>query len=262
MMDCSKARRALWPPEKPKLAEAAVLKAREHVEACVACRSYFDQDRHLLDAYARVRSVQAPRRIRERVFDVLARERARSLGLPEAAAPRPPARKHEMRRWILVATAAAAGLIAGSGVLFVQNAADSPQEGELFVEDYLRRAVGEDRIVTSDPDEVGRFLTRELGRPIALITVEGLEVTGAEICLLDGRRGAMIQYREADRQISHYVVPRSGTEERESALLASSSQGLPVGALTVITWATHEIEQALVGDAPPDRLLELASSAQ
>ena len=57
----------------------------------------------------------------------------------------------------------------------------------------------------------------------------------------------MIQYREADRQISHYVVPRSGTEERESALLASSSQGLPVGALTVITWATHEIEQALVG---------------
>ena len=68
MMDCSKARRALWPPEKPKLAEAAVLKAREHVEACVACRSYFDQDRHLLDAYARVRSVQAPRRIRERVL--------------------------------------------------------------------------------------------------------------------------------------------------------------------------------------------------
>jgi len=262
-MDCNKARRALWPPEKPKLAETTVLKAREHVEACVECRGYFEQDRHLLDAYARVRRVQAPRRLRERVFDVLARERARSLGFSEEPAPKLTARNHEMRRWIVVATAVAAGLIAGGGVLFVQNPADTPQEGELFVEDYLRRAVGEDRIVTSDPDEIGRFLTRELGRSIALITVEGLEVIGAEICLLDGRRGAMIQYREADRQISHYVVPRSGTEKREPALLTSSSQGLPLGAPTVITWATHEIEQALVGDATPDRLLELArGSAQ
>ena len=62
MMDCNKARRALWPPEKPKLAEADVLKAREHVEACVACRDYFDQDRYLLDAYDRMRLEPAPYR--------------------------------------------------------------------------------------------------------------------------------------------------------------------------------------------------------
>ncbi len=233
MMDCSKARRALWPPEKPKLVEADVLKAREHVEACVACRDYFDQDRYLLDAYDRMRLEPAPRLMRERVFDALARERSRGLGLREPEAVEAAAHGHALGRRVLVVAAAAAGLIAGSSVLFLQNTVNPREEGELFVEGYLRRAVGEDRLV----------------------------VIGAEICLLDGRRGAMIQYREAERQISHYVVPREGTEEREPALLSSSSQGLPVGAPTVITWATHEIEQALVGDASPARLLELARSS-
>ncbi len=258
MMDCNNARRALWPPEKPKLAEADVLKASEHVEACVACRDYFAQDRYLLDAYDRMRLEPAPRLMRERIFDALARERSRGLGLAEQAAVEAPAHGHAVRRRALVVAAATVALIGGSSLFFLQNTVTPPAEGELFVEDYLRRAVGEDRIVTSDADEIRRFLTRELGLPIAPITIDGLVMIGAEICLLDGRRGAMIQYREGERQISHYVVPRDGTEEREPALSSSSSQGLPIGAPTVITWATYEIEQALVGNASPARLLELA----
>jgi hypothetical protein len=131
MMDCSKARRALWPPEKPKLAEADFLKAREHVEACVACRDYFDQDRYLLDAYDRMRLEPAPRLMRERVFDALARERSRGLGLPEQEAVEAPAHGHALRRRVLVvaAAAAAAGLIAGSSVLFLQNTVNPREEG-------------------------------------------------------------------------------------------------------------------------------------
>jgi hypothetical protein len=131
MMDCSKARRALWPPEKPKLAEADVLKAREHVEACVTCWDYFDQDRYLLDAYDRMRLEPAPRLMRERVFDALARERSRGLGLPEQEAVEAPAHGHALRRRVLVvaAAAAAAGLIAGSSVLFLQNTVNPREEG-------------------------------------------------------------------------------------------------------------------------------------
>ena len=77
-MNCSQARQALWPPEKPRLAGAEVLQARQHVQGCTACESYFAQDRSLLDAYDRASQERAPQDLRERVFDALARERSRS----------------------------------------------------------------------------------------------------------------------------------------------------------------------------------------
>ncbi len=35
-MNCSEARQALWPPERPRLAEAEVLEASRHVQGCPA----------------------------------------------------------------------------------------------------------------------------------------------------------------------------------------------------------------------------------
>jgi hypothetical protein len=67
--------------------------------------------------------------MRERVFDALARERSRGLGLPEQEAVEAPAHGHALRRRVLVAAAAAAGLIAGSSVLFLQNTVNPREEG-------------------------------------------------------------------------------------------------------------------------------------
>ena len=267
-MDCTEARFALWPPERPRLAGSAVLEARLHVEGCEACQGYFEQDRRLLDVYDRVGREKTPRVVRERVFDSLARERARSLGVPDAvgeagtfdagvAEPgvgtggRPSLR----RRWSLAAASSVAALlvVAAGSALF--DRAVPEEEAGLFVEDYLRRAVGEDRIITSDANEVSRFLTRELGIPITPMEVVGLRLAGAEICLLDGRRGAMIRYIEDGREISHYVVPKSGVAQRAPAF--SSLQAGTTGP-SVITWATPQVEQALVGEVEPDRLMELA----
>lgn len=254
-MNCTEARYALWPPERPRLAGTVVLEARLHVETCEACQGYFEQDRLLLDVYDRVSRQRTPRRVRERVFDSLARERARTLGVPdnaEAGVPSP-----TRRRWALAAVSSIAALfVVALGSFIVERSAPQEEAG-LFVEDYLRRAVGEDRILTSDANEISRFLTRELGLPITPMEAEGLRLAGAEICLLDGRRGAMISYIEDGREISHYVVPKAGAVRREPAVSSQLGSGSAAGP-SVITWATPQVEQALVGEVPSDRLMELA----
>ena len=270
-MNCTESRYALWPPERPRLAGSAVLEARQHVEECQACQSYFDQDRRLLDLYDRVGRERTPRAVRERVFDSLARERARGLGVPEAAEVTAPVGASAdragifdvsgwsmtRRRWALAtASSVAAFFVVAAGSVWLERTAPQEDAG-LFVEDYLRRAVGEDRIVTSDVSEVSRFLTRELGLPITPMQVIGLKLAGAEICLLDGRRGAMISYVENGREISHYVVPKSGVAPRDPAFSSQVAVAGTVGP-SVITWATPQVEQALVGEVPPDRLMEIA----
>ena len=151
--------------------------------------------------------------------------------------------------------------MAGGFAVSLRNGPEDLNDGELFAEDYLRRAVAEVRIVSSDIAEVSRFLTRELGRPIRPLEIAGLRLIGAEICLIEGRRGAMIQYLENGREISHYLIPREGTRPRgpEPAPAWSSSDG--AGGLALITWAVHEIEQALVGEASQEHLMELARTA-
>ena len=82
-----------------------------------------------------------------------------------------------------------------------------------------------------------------------------------EICLIEGRRGAMIQYVEDGREISHYLIPREGTQPRDPEPAVAWSSSGSAGGPALITWATAEIEQALVGEVPEAHLVELARNA-
>lgn len=261
-MNCSTAREALWPPEKPRLAGEGVLLAREHVEACAACQEYFRQDRRLLDAYCRLREERAPRRVRERVFDALARERAGNLAA-ELKRDGQAAGSLALPRWMVAAAASLVLLSAlGTGAMWVNRPSVESEAGELFVDDYLRRAVGQDNIVTSDPAEISRFLMKELGLLITPMQIEGLRLAGAEVCFLDGRRGAMIRYRQNGHEVTHYLIPREGVAwrpPRQSGILPEGFEGS--AAPSVITWATPSIEQALVGEVAAERLLQIARNA-
>ena len=207
----------------------------------------------MLDAYDRASQERAPQILRERVFDALARERARGLNVAEP--------RRVSRRWVVAAVASVAGLLAGgfAGAL-LYGPEDGLNDGGLFAEDYLRRAVSQERLVSSDAEEIGRFLTRELGRSIMPLQVAGLRCTSAEICLIEGRRGAMIQYVQDGREISHYLIPQEGTPRRDPELSSSFSRR-GNGGPALVTWATPEIEQALVGEVPAARLMELARQA-
>ncbi len=252
-MDCLRAREELWPPERPKLCEADVERAQAHVEACEECKLYFTQDRALLDAYDRVRQVRAPRQVREEVFDALARAR-----LEHEAENR--SRTLNRKGAIAVGAALAASVTLFAVSTFAAGDAAPPDDPGFFAEDYLRRAVGQDMIVSSDPQEVRRFLQRELGRSLGPIQRAGLEVERAEICLINGRRGALIVYQSAGGSISHYLVPFDGMKARAPSV-ADYHSGPEGHRMPLVTWATPELEQALVGEIQPEELLRIAALA-
>ena len=74
----------------------------------------------------------------------------------------------------------------------------------------------------------------------------------------------MIQYVEEGQTISHYLIPREGTQRRDPEPSATFGSGSGSGGMvgpTLITWATPEVEQALLGEVAEDHLMELARNA-
>jgi hypothetical protein len=72
------------------------------------------------------------------------------------------------------------------------------------------------------------------------------------------RPGAMIQYIEDGREILHYLIPREETQGRDLEAASAWSSDANTGGPALITWATPEVEQALVGEVPTAHLMELA----
>jgi hypothetical protein len=195
--------------------------------------------------------------VRERVFDALASARWHALQARPKQEERREALDFRTSVLRLALPATMLVLVVGFAVLQLgEDGASTSEGGEVFVEDYLRRAVGQDHIVTNDPAEVTRFLERELGLRFAPIQIAGLDLARAEICLLEGRRGAMIVYKKDGAEVAHYLVPREDSPEREPAL--STKGRADSGAMPVVTWATPNIEQALVGEVGAEELLRIA----
>jgi anti-sigma factor RsiW len=247
-LTCERARALLWPPERPRLAKGDVVPARAHLAECASCQAYLAQDDLLLSAYDRIRAEGAPSEVKDRVLGSCGPVAERS------ASPAEPRSRGWGAQWLGWSLAAGLAILVGfnSGV---GRPVPETATGDVFLEDYLRRAVSEDHITTSDPTEVARFLLRELGLSLRPIEVEGMTVEGAEVCLLEGRRGAMILYKVDGRTVSHYLVPNAGAAARppsHSATLEGTHDP------TVVTWSAAEVEHALVGPVDGAQLLRLA----
>lgn len=241
---CERARAGLWPPEHPRL-QREIERARFHVESCDACREFFAQDRALLDLWDRAPRARIPSSLRERVMDTLAAERTRGTrGGTRGRATRMAGRAAAVVLGILVAA-----------LVLRSPPSDAAAARSGFVEDYIRRAVAGRALETTDPDRVAAFLQAELGITARPITGRGVSVLGVEICLVDGRRGAMVSYEVRGRRLSHYLIPRSETRPAP----ARAAPGLD-GAPTLITWSETSLEQALVGDLEADELMLLAGA--
>lgn len=251
-MDCLEVRQGLWPPERPRLASEEVMAARQHVRRCPSCARFFDQDRRLLDTYDRLRREEAPAAVKDAVIAAAGKENARAHVTTREAAgatswARPPAG--------LLAVLVVAGILGSTHLWEARPGSAVDNAGtSIYTDDYLRRAVGRDQLETSDPMEANRFLRRELGVELQPLSAPGLVLRRVEICLLDGRRGAMLEYRLDGKVVSHYVVPKENDEVRRPSVQEGGSPQAP----PVVTWSVGSVEQALVGELSAERLLELA----
>lgn len=262
-MNCDRARELLWPPERPQLASPAILEAREHVRTCEACSDYLAQDEALVAAFRSSREIQAPPEVRERIFDALARERTAAES-----------RRSQSRMLTALSVAAlfALATLPAVNLLVTRPSQNSDRAAEgagargiptdaSFVEDFLRRAVQAEHIQTSDPTEVARFLARELDMERTIpLAFPRFDLAGAEICIVEGVRGAVVVYKRDGKVLYHYLIPKDGGNTLEPSLSAARPpewSGL-VEFPAVVTWASHGIQQALVSDVSPNELLALA----
>lgn len=251
-MRCEEARAILIPADEPRIAEADVLRALEHAEACPGCRIWIEEDRDIARLIRRaLPRPQAPREVRERIYQALARERA-----PAAA---PAARRSaRLRRapWALLPAAAGAAL----ALWLLAPDPDPRGPGTIFVQDYLRKAVEREAIRSSSHEAVAAFLMRELGAAVQPPQVPGADLLGAEICLLEGERGARLTYIMGGREVSYYVVPGRGKLDG----LASPKPATHLvseGPLKVVLWSDERFAHAVVGEHSMDYLLTFAHAA-
>lgn len=255
--DCAEARECLWPTDRPRLVDAQVRAAREHMAACEHCRAFVRDSRALGSAFQALAGRPVPE-------DLAARVRASLLDHSAAYAPRT-SRKHH-RGWrrpsalaggVLAVLAATAWLVAvRTDSPPVALATEDASDATAFVDDYLRQAVAQQRIQSSDLSTVRSWLMGELGLSMKPIRHAGLQLTGAEICLLRGRLGAMIHYELDGMPVAHYLLPAQGAEPRAPALAAAErTHGMET---PLVTWASRSVEQALVGEVDPEHLLAMA----
>jgi len=246
---CNEIRELLWPLDRPREVVAGEAEAREHLEGCEQCSAFFERDAMISDVLrARGVATTAPREVRERVFDALARERTFGSHVPGRAA---------RRRGIAVRTLPwAASVVAAVGGLAIGLSRPVPNADKAYAQDFLSRAVEADAVEMPDAQAVSAFFMRELGVSITPVVLGEAPMSEAMVCLIDGQRAAMMEYEIDGYTLAHYQVPL--TEGRDAGLRTS---GLAEeDGVCVYRWSDGGFQHALVSDMPGERLQSIAES--
>jgi hypothetical protein len=288
-VNCDDAREILWPPERPKAADERLVAARRHVDECAECRTFLKWDLELRERLGSIVLPAAPASLRERVYQALARERAaldpedrdggghadRDGGGPEDRDGRRADPRVALRSRVApfaVAVAVSAFLFVGGWLAFgsdlapggdgVPSSAGSPvgaDQGE--VEGFVRYAVQDVYLASSDPLAVSGFIVRELALPFQPREFHGFDLLGAEICVKDWKRGAVLMYERDGALLFHYVLQVQGARAGEPTLSEATPEEWPGRpGPSAVVWSSPGTEQALVADLPAGELLTLARS--
>lgn len=258
-MQCSEVRQILWPADSLRLGDEKVEEALRHAESCAHCYAFLERDRQLAQLIREgVPRVQASRELRERLFTALARERAGT----------PPRRRQPFlgRRSLALAAMLLVAAAMGGIAYRISNSGAQSGPAETFAQDYLRRVVEQESMYGTDT-EISSFFARELGVAMRPPEIPGFEVQRALVCLLNGRRGGVIEYKGEDQHLSFYMVPDGGSAITEPVDMeigwvtdGADISVAPSGAsgLSVATWHDGGHQHALIGNVEAEELRDLA----
>lgn len=244
-MSCGTARCLLWPDAGPQALSAEREAAEAHLATCEPCR-HFMAEMHAVARATRegAPKPQAPVAVRERLFTALARERAR------IDVPMHPARRRALA-WVVAAL-----VVAGAAVWTVAERSPSAvQDLTAFAEDHVRALQG-DAVNTADPVAVEAWLRSRVPFAVQVPRIPGAVLEGARLCLLGGRRGAVVRFRVDGEPVSYYVMaePKDGAERLDAAAFREETDA----GFNVVAWRHGGLIHALVGALPRERLTVLA----
>lgn len=262
MVNCKEARSILWPADGLRVGDAEVESALEHAQDCDQCSEFLDEDRRVSQLIRdTVPRVCAPHELRERLYTVLARERAGAGTVSRRDHHRP------MHRTAAVAGLLLAGLVLGSLGQWLAHGDRPASSATAFAEDYLRRVVEQQELESADRLQIAAFFARELGLAITPPEVPQFSVQRATICLMNGKRGGVVEYTNRNQHVTYYLVPFS--EDQQSQPVPLDVQIVEEGTadppsvasergLGVATWWDGEHQHALVGNLTVEELRRLA----
>lgn len=255
-MDREKAIEILWPLDQPREHTPEVEAALRLLEEDEAVRAFFQRDAALAERLARTDlSEEAPAALMERIqaamtesaqpVEVLVDER-----FAEDSTFGRPGWRHAF------AAAAAIVLLAlGTFLSTVVNGTFSLDD-DLFVDDFIRTASAQpiipDEGSLSDPVVVG-FYERELGMPIHPVQLDDGVMTRAIVCVIEGERGAMVEYDIDGTRLAHYQIPASEGRVDPVDLKVTAEGGYKVA-----RWRDGDFTHALVADMSGTEIRDLA----
>jgi hypothetical protein len=242
-ISCGRARRVLWPDAGPRAVTPETELAEQHMAECTECRLFLEELGRLGQlTHDLAPRVQAPRDVRDRLFKAVARARTGSPALGQ--------------RWTThwVGLAAVLALLVGGALIWGSRMAAPPDRFTGLAEDHMRATRG-DGLISGDSAAVSRWLAARLPFAMEIPQLPGLRIRGARLCLMDGRRGGVVEYWSEGRPVSYFVVPDEGpAEPYPSGDLRSAIRA----GYHVVTWREPGLVHALVGDLPEATLVGLA----
>jgi anti-sigma factor RsiW len=246
---CGRARRLLWPDGGPRVATPEVIEAQQHLEACAACQQFVREMRIFGEAiHNAAPREQAPAEVRTRLFTAIARARA--------GAHQPLSGRYHRAQWLAAAVVLSIGL---AGALtanrLLRDAFSDPIAA--IVEDHAK-TLGESHIASGDPAEITRWLARQVHFAVYVPVLPGAKLRGARLCVLDGRRGAVVEYDVDGVAVSYFVVPY-GTQRPGGATPGPFERTRRSG-YQVVSWREPGLLHAMVGNLSESRLATFAKA--
>jgi anti-sigma factor RsiW len=103
---------------------------------------------------------------------------------------------------------------------------------------------------------VSRWVAQQLQRAVFVPTLPGAQLRGARLCVMDGRRGAVLEYDVAGVGLSYFVVPIS-TDTARGGVPLRFERALR-GGFHLVAWREPGVLHVMVGGLPESRLATLA----
>ncbi len=254
-MNCGTARKHIYGIGAIRSTPAERIAAERHISQCSACQAFFASEARLRRIVKQGASGQkAPASLRERILARIASERAPSLIRSSQARSWP--------TWVPV-LAAAMLLVASLTILWLRptNRITPGRLMPLLIADHRENALDQMQIVTPDHDALLAWFRERVDFAFRLPVTRAPSLIGGRLCHLQGRRAALIAYRQAHRRVSLYVFDGRDVEWPEKRLISIDGRRFLVSAergYTLILWRDRGLLYGLVGDVPRSDLLQFA----
>jgi len=252
-MNCSHARRILYPAPGKAATTIETPAATEHLRECALCQSYFQTQAEWSRQLKEKAGIEpAPDPLRERIAGMIEQQRARrswhgtSLG----------------RRRVLTAALVALVLLP-AGWLAYRFSSQRFFEG--VCEDHAKYLNADSQVRSPDPSVIESWFRDKTEFAVRVPAFERASLVGGRLCFLKKRKAALIFYRKHDRTVSLFQFNGAGLSLR--ALDRAVIDGVPIWRASFKGYSLAAFQHrgliyVLVSDLRESELLEMASAAQ